>query len=105
MKQLKKHIMITFLIGIIFLSGCADQLDSILPRDQIAQNQLSESDITKVQNGVYAAMEELIFRYYFDGDVRGDVPAAPHPVLLHAVLLFQPRDVARAGDVAGLHGA
>jgi starch-binding outer membrane protein, SusD/RagB family len=72
MKQLKKNITMAFLSGILFLTGCADQLDSILPRDQIAQNQLSESDITRVQNGVYAAMEELIFRYYFDGDIRGE---------------------------------
>ncbi|MCS3025035.1 hypothetical protein NXW75_16735 [Bacteroides xylanisolvens] len=42
------------------------------PKDQIPQDMLSESDLEKLLNGVYAEMEELVFKFYMDGDVKGE---------------------------------
>ena len=46
-------------------------LDEMRPKDKIPQDALSESDLTKLLNGVYAEMEELVFKFYMDGDVKG----------------------------------
>ncbi len=43
-------------------------LDEMRPKDKIPQDALSESDLTKLLNGVYAEMEELVFKFYMDGD-------------------------------------
>jgi hypothetical protein len=58
--------------GFVFLTSCSDQLDDIRPKNQIAQDQLSENDLEKVVNGIYAAMEEFVVRFYLDGDVKGE---------------------------------
>ena len=54
------------------MNSCADELDNIRPRNQISQDQLNEADLDKVVNGVYAAMEEFVFQYYLDGDIKGE---------------------------------
>ena len=41
-------------------------LDEMRPKDKIPQDALSESDLTKLLNGVYAEMEELVFKFYTD---------------------------------------
>jgi hypothetical protein len=60
------------IIALLLLSGCADMLDDIRPRNQIAQDQLSDQDLEKVVNGIYAAMEEFVHSYYLDGDIKGE---------------------------------
>jgi hypothetical protein len=47
-------------------------LDDIRPKNQIPQEQLSEADVEKILNGVYAAMENFVFGYYMDGDIKGE---------------------------------
>lgn len=62
----------TVCVASLFLSNCADQLDDIRPRNQITQDKLNESDLGKVVNGVYAAMEDFVYDYYLDGDIKGE---------------------------------
>ena len=67
--------MINYLLcGICLLSmtGCSNMLDEMRPKDKIPQDALSESDLTKLLIGVYAEMEELVFKFYMDGDVKGE---------------------------------
>ncbi|WP_036692536.1 RagB/SusD family nutrient uptake outer membrane protein [Pedobacter glucosidilyticus] len=67
---MKKYILI---IVIAFLSSsCSNNLDKILPRDAISQDQLTDSDIGKLRNGVYASVETGIFNFTFDFDIRAD---------------------------------
>jgi hypothetical protein len=66
-----------FKIGVLsaaflFLNSCSDQLDDIRPKNQIPQNLLNEDDLEKVLNGVYATMENFVFNYYMDGDIKGE---------------------------------
>lgn len=64
------------LVGGLFLllsvTGCSGMLDDIRPKDKIPQDQLTEDDLGKLLNGVYAEMEELVFKFYMDGDVKGE---------------------------------
>jgi hypothetical protein len=59
-------------IALLYLNSCTNQLDDIRPKNQITQDQLNESDIEKVLNGVYAAMENFVFDYYLNGDIKGE---------------------------------
>lgn len=54
------------------LNGCSGMLDKIAPRNQIPQDELSTDDIQKVLTGVYAQMESLMFRFWFDHDLTGE---------------------------------
>lgn len=98
MKQKLKHIAFIWSIGILLITSCSKQLDEIFPRDQIAQSQLSEADIDKVRNGIYATMEEFIYRYYFDGDVRGESYQAGPSFSLNDPLSLSPSST----DVLGM---
>ena len=55
-------------ICLFWMTACS----GMRPKDQIPQDMLSESDLEKLLNGVYAEMEELIFKFYMDGDVKGE---------------------------------
>lgn len=59
-------------ICLLWMTGCSGILDDMRPKDQIPQDMLSESDLEKLLNGVYAEMEELVFKFYMDGDVKGE---------------------------------
>lgn len=52
--------------------GCSDDLNNLYPKHAIPKENLTDSDIAKLLNGTYAEMEELIFKFYFDGDVKGE---------------------------------
>lgn len=71
---MKKLFILTIIsiFTLLVLSGCSNMLDEMMPKDQIPQSQLSESDMEKLLNGVYAEMEDFIFDFYFDGDVKGE---------------------------------
>jgi hypothetical protein len=47
-------------------------LDEVFPRDSIPAEELNQSDIVKLRNGVYAQMEDGVFSFAFDFDVRGE---------------------------------
>ena len=57
-------------ICLLWMTGCSGILDDMRPKDQIPQDMLSESDLEKLLNGVYAEMEELVFKFYMDGDTK-----------------------------------
>ena len=72
---MKRFYMINYLlcgICLLWMTGCSNMLDEMRPKDKIPQDALSESDLTKLLNGVYAEMEELVFKFYMDGDVKGE---------------------------------
>jgi starch-binding outer membrane protein, SusD/RagB family len=66
----KNIILIAFIITVI--SSCSKQLDEVFPRDRIAAEELNENDIGKLRNGLYAQMEDGVFSFAFDFDVRGE---------------------------------
>ena len=75
---MKRFYMINYLlcgICLLWMTGCSNMLDEMRPKDKIPQDALSESDLTKLLNGVYAEMEELVFKFYMDGDVKGGIGA------------------------------
>lgn len=55
---------------ILFFSQCSKQLDDISPKDQIPEDQLSNNDMVSLKNGMYSQMENVMFAYAFDFDVR-----------------------------------
>ena len=57
-------------ICLLWMTGCSGILDDMRPKDQIPQDMLSESDLEKLLNGVYAEMEELVFKFYMDRWLR-----------------------------------
>ena len=56
-------------ICLFWMTACSGMLDDMRPKDQIPQDMLSESDLEKLLNGVYAEMEELIFKFYMEGNL------------------------------------
>lgn len=63
---------IVFAFCFYLFTGCSDDLNDLYPKHAIPKENLTESDISKLLNGTYAEMEELIFKFYFDGDVKGE---------------------------------
>ena len=60
-----------FIIFIMILCyACNSQLDNVRPKDQIAEELLTESDIKNLRNGVYSQMENVQFAFAFDLDAR-----------------------------------
>ncbi|WP_290069688.1 RagB/SusD family nutrient uptake outer membrane protein [Muribaculum intestinale] len=59
-------------IGAVAMSSCADMLDDIKPKDKIDAGMMTESDLSKVVNGVYATMESHMSAMWWDGDVMGE---------------------------------
>ncbi len=66
----KNILLISILLMII--TGCSKQLDDVFPRDRIAAEELNENDISKLRNGLYAQMEDGVYSFAFDFDVRGE---------------------------------
>ncbi len=52
--------------------GCKKQLDEIRPKNAIAQDALTDADISKLRIGMYSQMENMVYAFYFDFDVRGE---------------------------------
>lgn len=70
-----KHIIIKSIfcgLGLLAMTSCADKLDDIKPKDKIDSNSLTEADLSKVVNGVYATMESHMSAMWWDGDVMGE---------------------------------
>ncbi len=62
-----------FLALCLFVSvGCKKQLDEIRPKNAIAQDALTDADISKLRIGMYSQMESMVYSFYFDFDVRGE---------------------------------
>ena len=48
--------------------GCSGYLDDIEPRHAITQSALTESDMEKLLNGVYAKMEYYLYQLWWNDD-------------------------------------
>jgi hypothetical protein len=68
--KMKKYFLVLTII--ILMSSCSNNLDEIVPRNAISQEQLTDADIGKLRNGVYASVEAGIFGFAFDFDKRAD---------------------------------
>ncbi|MFI5139876.1 MAG: hypothetical protein ACHQIM_18785, partial [Sphingobacteriales bacterium] len=68
MKKSKKF------IGLICLTitiwGCTKQLN-LSPQNAVPVSSLGISDIPQLRTGMYAAMEDVLFNFWFDFDKRG----------------------------------
>ncbi len=65
---MKKYFSILALLFLI--TGCSKQVDEISPRHAIEQDDLTDGDIGKLRNGVYAQAEVGVFSFAFDFDKR-----------------------------------
>ncbi|MBQ8674456.1 MAG: RagB/SusD family nutrient uptake outer membrane protein [Bacteroides sp.] len=54
------------------MASCSGYLDDIEPRHAIAQSSLSENDMSKVLNGVYAKMESYTYTLWWYDDIQGE---------------------------------
>lgn len=53
-------------------ASCSGMLDDINPKDKIDSSQLTDDDLSKVVNGVYATMESHLNNAWWDGDTKGE---------------------------------
>ena len=60
------------LVGAFVMVSCSDMLDDIKPKDKIDANSMTEDDLSKVVNGVYATMESHMNAMWWDGDIKGE---------------------------------
>lgn len=63
---------IILLLFVLLTMACSEELDKILPKNQIPQENLTPGDIEKVLNGVYSKMESLVFKFWFENDIKGE---------------------------------
>jgi starch-binding outer membrane protein, SusD/RagB family len=61
---------IFILAAFLFLTSCGSELDNVRPKDQIPQDQLSNADISSLRVGMYSQMENVLWAYWFDFDLR-----------------------------------
>jgi starch-binding outer membrane protein, SusD/RagB family len=61
---------ILILLATLFFVSCSSELDSIKPKDQIPQDELSNADISSLRVGMYSQMENVMWAYWFDFDRR-----------------------------------
>lgn len=73
MRRLRLLYIITTLIAVVAIStSCSGKLDDIAPKDEIPQGNLTEDDMTKLVNGIYADMEDLFEDFIYDWDIKGE---------------------------------
>lgn len=72
MKKFKTTNIIIGILCLCFFTDCSGELDSMYPKGSIPQDKLTDSDIIKLLNGNYAEMEELVFKFFLDGDIKGE---------------------------------
>ena len=89
MKNIKLAI-ITILIT-VFSTGCSSWLDDIAPRNAIPQSALTDSDLEKLLNGLYATMESYVFTYWWADDLQGEnFKGGPVAALLQILAIWLP---------------
>lgn len=76
LKYSNKVLASVFLLAIVFLSACDDELDKVNPNNVIVENFYSNTtDLTSAVNGIYAVLQDpqLVSReWFFVNDLRGD---------------------------------
>lgn len=67
------HIFFAILLVLLFVTAsCSSELDDVKPRHAIPQEDVSENDMVKILNGVYAKMESYTFSLWFNDDIQGE---------------------------------
>ncbi len=69
---MKNSLYIGVFAVILLFSSCENALDSIVPKDKVAQSTLSVNDIDRLRNGVYNEMEDFAWSVQFDFDIKGE---------------------------------
>lgn len=72
MKNIKAIFTLTFMALIILGTSCSDRLDDINPRHAIPQTSLTDEDLEKLLNGVYATMEQYVYNFWWLDDLQGE---------------------------------
>lgn len=69
-----KYIKLVIIAALITVlgTGCSSWLDDMAPRSAIPQSALTDSDLDKLLNGLYATMESYVFTYWWTDDVQGE---------------------------------
>ena len=60
------------LASVLLLAGCSGELNDIKPRHAIPQDDVTESDMGKILNGVYSRMEYYTYQLWFNDDIQGE---------------------------------
>lgn len=77
--------------GLLFPLGCGYVLDDIAPKHAVTTDNVGESDLNKLTNGVLFTMEGLVENQWFDGDRMGEsFQNGPGGAALVDVLLMTP---------------
>lgn len=70
MRYINIKLLVIGLALMAMFSRCTDDLDSIRPKNAVAQSDISASDIASLRIGMYALMEDFVFDSWFDFDNR-----------------------------------
>lgn len=69
-----KHIFfLSAICGMMMLTtSCSGDLDAIHPRNAILQSELTDTDLNKLVNGMYATMESYTYSFWWIDDLQGE---------------------------------
>lgn len=72
MKGIKTIYILALIATMTLSTACSGFLDDISPRHAIPQSALSDEDLEKLLNGVYATMENYTFSFWWNDDIQGE---------------------------------
>ena len=72
MKNIKLLFTLVLMTITVLATSCSDWLDDISPRHAIPQSALTDDDLEKLLNGVYATMENYTFTFWWLDDIQGE---------------------------------
>ena len=72
MKNIKLLFTLVLMTITVLGTSCSDWLDDISPRHAIPQSALTDDDLEKLLNGVYATMENYTFTFWWLDDIQGE---------------------------------
>lgn len=72
MKNIKLLFTLVLMTITVLATSCSDWLDNISPRHAIPQSALTDDDLEKLLNGVYATMENYTFTFWWLDDIQGE---------------------------------
>ena len=72
MKNIKLLFTLVLMTITVLGTSCSDWLDDIIPRHAIPQSALTDDDLEKLLNEVYATMENYTFTFWWLDDIQGE---------------------------------
>ena len=88
---MKINHLILAVAAMLCFSSCGKVLDGISPKHAVTTDNVGESDLNKLTNGVLYTMESCAGNGWFDGDRMGELfQAGPGGAALVDVLLMTP---------------